>query len=98
MAAPGFRVYAKQPEPLRTIGILAQELQPGLLEAFRDELQKTGYVEGVNIKIEVRDASGQNGRLPVLAQELLAIKVEVIVAVNTPAAQAAKRRPKPYLW
>jgi putative ABC transport system substrate-binding protein len=91
MAAPGFRVYAKQPEPLRTIGILAQELQPGLLEAFRDELQKIGYVEGVNIKIEVRDASGQNDRLPVLAQELLAIKVEVIVAVNTPAAQAAKK-------
>jgi putative ABC transport system substrate-binding protein len=91
MAAPGFRVYAKQPEPLRTIGILAQELQPGLLETFRDELQKIGYVEGVNIKIEVRDASGQNDRLPVLAQELLAIKVEVIVAVNTPAAQAAKK-------
>ena len=91
MAAPGFRVYAKQPEPLRTIGILAQELQPGLLETFRDELQKIGYVEGVNIKIEVRDASGQNDRLPILAQELLAIKVEVIVAVNTPAAQAAKK-------
>lgn len=79
------------PGPLRTICILAQELQPGLLEAFRDELHKIGYVEGVNIKIEVRDAPGQNDRLPVLAQELLAIKVEVIVAVNTPAAQAAKK-------
>ena len=62
-----------------------------MLEAFRDELQKIGYVDGVNIKIEVRDASGQNDRLPILAQELLAIKVEVIVAVNTPAAQAAKK-------
>ena len=81
----------KHPGPLRTICILAQELQPGLLEAFRDELHKIGYVEGVNIKIEVRDAPGQNDRLPVLAQELLAIKVEVIVAVNTPAAQAAKK-------
>ena len=91
MVALGLRVDAKQPAPLRTIGILAQELQPGLLEAFRDELQKIGYVEGVNIKIEVRDASGQNDRLPVLAQELLAIKVDVIVAVNTPAAQAAKK-------
>jgi putative ABC transport system substrate-binding protein len=91
MAAPGFRVYAKQPGALRTIGILAQELQPGLLEAFRDELQKIGYVDGVNIKIEVRDASGQNDRLPVLAEELLATKVEVIVAVNTPAAKAVKK-------
>lgn len=62
-----------------------------MLEAFRDELQKIGYVDGVNIKIEVRDASGQNDRLPVLAQELLAAKVEVIVAVNTPAAQAVKK-------
>jgi len=91
MASPGLRAYAKQLETLRTIGILAQELQPGLLEAFRDELQKIGYVDGVNIKIEVRDASGQNDRLPVLAQELLAAKVEVIVAVNTPAAQAVKK-------
>ena len=91
MASSGLRVYAKQPEALRTIGILAQELQPGLLEAFRDELQKIGYVDGVNIEIEVRDASGQNDRLPVLAQELLATKVEVIVAVNTPAAKAAKK-------
>ena len=62
-----------------------------MLEAFRDELQKIGYVDGVNIKIEVRDASGHNDRLPVLAQELLAAKVEVIVAVNTPAAQAVKK-------
>jgi putative ABC transport system substrate-binding protein len=90
-AAMGFRVHAKQSEVLRAIGILAQELQPGLLEAFTDELQKIGYVKGANIKIEVRDASGQNNRLSVLAQELLTSKVEVIVAINTPAAQAAKK-------
>jgi putative ABC transport system substrate-binding protein len=71
--------------------MLAQELQPGLLDAFRDELQKIGYVEGTDIKIDVRDASGHNDRLPVLAQELLSSKVEVIVAVNTPAAKAAKK-------
>lgn len=91
IAGSGFRVYAKQPEGFRTIGILAQELQPGLLDSFRDELKKIGYTEGANIRIEVRDASGQNNRLSVLAQELLASKVEVIVAVNTPAAQAAKK-------
>ena len=56
-AGLGFRVYAKQPETLRTIGMLAQDLQPGLLDAFRDELQKIGYVEGTDIKIDVRDAS-----------------------------------------
>jgi putative tryptophan/tyrosine transport system substrate-binding protein len=87
----GVRVYAKQSERLRRIVMLAQELQPGLLEAFRDELQKIGYVEGTDIKIDVRDASGHNDRLPVLAHELLRSKVEVLVAVNTPAAKAANK-------
>ena len=75
--------------------MLAQELQPDLLDAFRDELQKIGYAEGTDIKIDVRDASGQNDRLPVLAQELLSSKVEVIVAVNTPAgAGSQENHPK----
>src|SRR5689334_283305 len=73
------------------IGILSQDLQPGLLETFRDELQKRGYVEGSDISIEVRNAAGHNERLPALAEELLKLKVDVIVAVNTPAAKAAKK-------
>ena len=77
--------------PGHRIGVLAQDLQPGLLEAFSDELRKLGYVEGAGISIEVRNAAGRNGRLPALAEELLRLKVEVIVAVNTPAAQAAKK-------
>jgi putative ABC transport system substrate-binding protein len=90
-AVLGFRVYAKQSEGVRRIGILAQELQPGLLDAFTDELQKMGYVKGGNVNIEVRDAFGQNNRLPALAEELLNSKVDVVVAVNTPAAQTAKK-------
>lgn len=69
-----------------------------MLDAFTDELQKIGYVKGVNLNIEVRDAFGQNNRLPVLAQELLSSKIDVIVAVNTPAAQTAKKSPQAYLW
>ena len=76
------------------VGILAQDLQPGLLETFRDELRKLGYVEGSEIGIELRNAAGRNERLPELVQELLQQKVEVIVAVNTPAAQAAKKATK----
>ncbi|HEY7244262.1 MAG TPA: ABC transporter substrate-binding protein [Xanthobacteraceae bacterium] len=84
--------YAQQiTAPLRRIGILAQDLQPGLLEAFRNELHKLGYVEGTNISIALRNAAGQNERLPELAEELLRLKVEVVVAVNTPAVQAAKK-------
>ena len=74
----------------RRIGVLAQDLQPGLLETFLDELHKLGYVEGRSISIELRNAEGRNERLPALAEELLRLKVEVIVAVNTPAVQAAK--------
>ena len=73
------------------IGILAQDLQPGLLETLRDELRRLGYIEGRSIVIELRNAAGQNERLPPLAEELLLLNVKVIVAVNTPAALAAKR-------
>jgi putative ABC transport system substrate-binding protein len=81
---------AQQMRP-RRIGVLAQDLQPGLLETFSDELRKLGYVEGRGISLEVKNAAGQNERLPALAKELLQLNVEVIVAVNTPAVQAAKK-------
>ena len=73
------------------VGILAQDVQPGLIETLRDEFRKLGYVEGTTLTILLRDAGGHNDRLPGLAQELLAAKVEVMVAVNTPAAQIAKK-------
>ncbi len=81
---------AQQAQSTRRIGVLAQDLQPGLLETFRDELGKLGYREGSGISIELRNAAGHNERLPTLVEELLRLKVDVIVAINTPAAQAAK--------
>jgi putative ABC transport system substrate-binding protein len=81
---------AQQAKSVRRIGVLAQDLQPGLLETFREELRQLGYVEGSDITIELRNAAGQNERLPILVHELLDLKVDVIVAVNTPAAQAAR--------
>jgi putative ABC transport system substrate-binding protein len=80
-----------QQKKTHRIGILSQDLQPDLLETFRDELKKRGYVEGSDISIELRNAAGQNERLPALAEELLKLNVDMIVAVNTPAAQAAKK-------
>jgi putative ABC transport system substrate-binding protein len=80
-----------QPATARRIGVLAHDLQPGLLETLRDELQRLGHVEGRSLTIEVRNASGRTDRLPGLVEELLRLRVEVIVAVNTPAAQAAKK-------
>ena len=89
LAAP-LAVRGQQAKSPRRIGVLAQELQPGLLETFRDELRKLGYVEGSGIRIELRNAGGHNERLPALVEELLRLDVEVIVAINTPAAKAAK--------
>jgi len=83
--------YAQQSTaPAHRIAVLAQDLQPGLLETFREELHKLGYVEGSSIIIELRNAAGRNDLLPAFTEELLRLKVEVIIAVNTPAAQAAK--------
>ena len=58
--------------------------------AFREGLKQVGYAEGQNIAIEFRSPNGQYDRLPALAAELIARRVDVIVAVPTPAARAAK--------
>ena len=81
---------AQPQSPGRRVGVLAQDIQPGLLETFRAELQRLGYVEGKSIAVDVRDAEGRSDRLPALVAELLRLNVDVIVAVNTPAAKAAQ--------
>jgi putative ABC transport system substrate-binding protein len=63
---------------------------PHNLEPFRQGLRDLGYVEGRNLVIETRDAEGRLERLPALAAELVALKVDVIVAPGTPQALAAK--------
>lgn len=61
-----------------------------LLAAFRKSLRDRGWIEGQNIIIEYRYAEGQYERLPALAEELVRLKVELIVASPTPPALAAK--------
>src|SRR5262249_55567746 len=56
------------------------------LDAFRQGLRDRGYTEGRTIAIEYRWAQGKMQRLPALAAELVALKVDVIVASATPAA------------
>jgi putative tryptophan/tyrosine transport system substrate-binding protein len=62
----------------------------GLLEVFRQELRKLGWIEGKNITIEYRFAEQKTERLPELAADLVRLKVDLIVVVPTPAALAAK--------
>jgi putative tryptophan/tyrosine transport system substrate-binding protein len=57
---------------------------------LREELRKSGYVEGQNLLFELRSAEEKLDLLPKLAAELVALKVDVIVAVYTPCALAAQ--------
>jgi ABC-type uncharacterized transport system substrate-binding protein len=61
------------------------------LDTFRQGLRELGWVEGQNIVIDYRYAEGRFDRLPDLAAELVRLKVDIIVAVPTPAAVAAKK-------
>jgi putative tryptophan/tyrosine transport system substrate-binding protein len=92
LAAP-LAAEAQQATKVPRIGYLANNLAaaPRLDEALRQGLRDLGYVEGRNVVIEIRDAEGKPERLPALAAELVALKVDVIVAPNTPQALAAKQ-------
>ncbi len=59
-------------------------------EAFLQALRALGYVDGQNIAMEYRWAGGRSERLPGLAAELVALKVDVIVTAGVPSALAAK--------
>ena len=58
---------------------------------FKEGLQKLGYVEGRNIHLELRSAEGKSERLAGLAAELVRLKVDILVAAQTPAITAAKQ-------
>jgi putative ABC transport system substrate-binding protein len=59
-------------------------------EAFRQGLRELGYVEGKNINIEWRSAEGKIDRLPALANELVRLKIDVIVTGGPAPTRAAK--------
>ena len=84
--------HAQQAVKLHRIGILSPELPPpGFLEAFRQGLRELGYVEGQDIAFEIRSADGDGQRLAALANQLVELKVDVIVAINISSVQAAKK-------
>lgn len=94
LSAPG--PAAAQPTArLARIGFLSPAASSdarmrGLLDVFRQGLTDLGYVEGRTFVIEPRWAEEHYERLPQLASELVALKVDVILAVAVPAIRAAK--------
>ncbi|HEX6827024.1 MAG TPA: ABC transporter substrate-binding protein [Nitrospiraceae bacterium] len=63
----------------------------GLLEAFRQELRKLGWIEGKDFTIEYRFGENKPGRLPELAAELVRLKVDLIVTTGDGPTFGAKK-------
>jgi putative ABC transport system substrate-binding protein len=87
-------INAQQPGRVFRIGILDPSTaagSAGLVKAFRQELNKLGWIEGRNITIEYRFAEQKLERLPDLAADLVRLKIDLIVVVGTPAGLAAKK-------
>ena len=92
MAAP-LAVHAQQPRKVRRLGYLAfNSLASGghILEVFRQALGELGWTDGKDIVIEIRFADGQADRLPVLAKELLDLKIDLLVTGSSASTQAAR--------
>src|SRR3974390_411270 len=85
-------VRAQQSKIARIGGLYIQTADAELFKKeLREGLRELGYVEGQNIAFEFRSAEGKLDRLPQLASELVRLKVDVIVALYTPCALAAKQ-------
>ena len=85
---------AQQPTKIPRIAFLTNNFRstfPAGDEAFRRGLHELGYVEGKNIIIEWRYAEGKFDRLTTLADELIALKVQVIVTGGPSATRRAKK-------
>jgi putative ABC transport system substrate-binding protein len=86
------RAEAQQPAKVPRIGYLDPSNASGsavLLDAFRQELSKLGWIEGKNI--EHRFSEGKSERMPELAADLVRLKVDLIVVTGTPTALAARK-------
>ena len=88
------RASAQKPN-IRRIGVLVVGNTGADAASFqaelREELRRSGYVEGQNLAFDLRSAEQKLDLLPKLAAELVAQKVDVIVALYTPCALAAKQ-------
>jgi putative ABC transport system substrate-binding protein len=88
-----FPAIAQQPAKLPLIAILSDEsssVGANAIETFAQRLQDLGWVEGQNVTFERRYADRKYEILPNLAAELVGLQPNVIFAIGTPAAQAAK--------
>ena len=88
--------FAQQQGKVWRVGYLSPRIRPASLDSdiygpFVDGMRELGYVEGKNLVIEWRFAANKIERLPGLAEELVQLKVDVIMAASPPATIAAQK-------
>jgi putative ABC transport system substrate-binding protein len=86
-------IHAQQTSKVYRVGVLAGgvSFDTPIYHGFREQLRALGYVEGQNLVFDIRMSGGHSDRFPNLAEELVRVAPDVIVAPSTPAAVAAQR-------
>ena len=79
-----------QASKIARVGVLVPANPEPFWSIFRKAMADSGYAEGQNVQYEFRSAQGNPQQLPSLADELIHLKVDVLVAYQTPAVTAAK--------
>src|SRR5262249_33155059 len=94
LLALSFSAEAQQAKKFWRVGYLGAappSASPARDEGFLQGLRELGYVEGKNIVVEYRFVEGKLDRLPVLAAELVRLKIDVIVAAGPQVTRSAKQ-------
>ena len=94
--APCFSAQAQQPAKLPKIGFLGvrPDDSKATFESFKRQFQMLGYVDGKNIVYEYRNAENKLERLPTLVDELIRVKIDVLVVAASNEVRAAKNATK----
>jgi putative ABC transport system substrate-binding protein len=83
--------HAQQPGKMWRIGLIAHRYDKKSADALREGFRELGYVEGQNAILEPRYAEGKAERFQEFAEEMVRLKVDIIMVFTTPAALAAKK-------
>ena len=100
LAIGGGVAMAQQPKKVPRIGFVSARAAPTpttpdtSADALRQGLRNLGYIEGKNLSIESRYFAGKADRIPSVVAELLPLKLDVLVSVNTLAIRAFKEATK----
>ena len=78
-------------KPARIAVLSSAVPTPDMLDALRAGLRQHGWIEGQNLTVEYRSTDGRDERLEAVVTEVARLDVDLVIALHTPAAIAAKR-------